>query len=99
MAVLASVFTSAGGYSSPQAFVNGLIPAMWVGVAVLGAGALTVLALPFRTSAAADARITDVEVADLVGADVAGALGVAVAAAGAPAPTDRVLALAAGEAA
>ena len=56
VAVLASVFTGAGGYGSPQEFVNGLIPAMWVGVAVLGAGALTVLALPFRVrSGAADA--------------------------------------------
>lgn len=55
VAVLASVFTGAGGYGSPQEFVNGLIPAMWVGVAVLGAGALTVLALPFRTARAVDA--------------------------------------------
>jgi EmrB/QacA subfamily drug resistance transporter len=55
VAVLASVFTGAGGYSSPQAFINGLLPAMWVGVAVLAAGALIVLALPFaaRTSVAA----------------------------------------------
>jgi EmrB/QacA subfamily drug resistance transporter len=71
VAVLASVFTGAGGYASPQAFVNGLIPALWVGVAVLAAGALTVLALPFRTQAitdvaaagavasAADATVTD----------------------------------------
>jgi EmrB/QacA subfamily drug resistance transporter len=49
VAVLASVFTGAGGYASPQAFVDGLVPALWVGVAVLGAGALTLLALPFRT--------------------------------------------------
>jgi hypothetical protein len=49
VAVLASVFTGSGGYSSPQAFVNGLIPAMWVGVAVLGMGALVALLLPFRT--------------------------------------------------
>ena len=35
VAVLASVFTGAGGYASPQAFVDGLLPAMWVGVAVL----------------------------------------------------------------
>jgi EmrB/QacA subfamily drug resistance transporter len=48
VAVLASVFTGSGGYSSPQAFVDGLLPAMWVGVAVLGAGALIVLAFPFR---------------------------------------------------
>jgi EmrB/QacA subfamily drug resistance transporter len=55
VAVLASVFTGAGGYTSPQAFINGLLPAMWVGVAVLAAGALVVLAFPFSTSAAAAA--------------------------------------------
>ncbi len=50
VAVLATVFTGSGGYASPQAFLDGLIPAIWVGVAVLGAGALIVLALPFATS-------------------------------------------------
>ncbi len=49
VAVLASVFTGAGSYASPQAFVDGLIPAMWVGVAVLAAGALVVLAFAFKT--------------------------------------------------
>jgi EmrB/QacA subfamily drug resistance transporter len=49
VAVLATVFTGSGGYASPQAFVDGLIPAIWVGVAVLGVGALIVLALPFDT--------------------------------------------------
>jgi EmrB/QacA subfamily drug resistance transporter len=64
VAVLASVFTGAGSYTSPQAFVNGLIPAMWVGVAVLGAGALTVLALPFRARAPVDVAVpTDVALA------------------------------------
>ncbi|HEV2943953.1 MAG TPA: DHA2 family efflux MFS transporter permease subunit [Solirubrobacteraceae bacterium] len=53
VAVLASVFTGAGSYASPQAFVDGLIPAMWVGVAVLAAGALVVLAFPFKTRATA----------------------------------------------
>jgi hypothetical protein len=33
--------------------VNGLIPAVWIGVAVLAAGALVVLALPFSTRVAA----------------------------------------------
>jgi EmrB/QacA subfamily drug resistance transporter len=47
VAVLASVFTGNGGYTSPHAFVSGLLPAMWVGVAVLAAGALVALALPF----------------------------------------------------
>jgi EmrB/QacA subfamily drug resistance transporter len=54
VAVLASVFTGSGGYSSPQAFVDGLVPAMWVGVAVLGAGALVALFLRFHTPRAAD---------------------------------------------
>ena len=40
ISVLATVFTSHGSYSSPQAFVDGLRPAMYVGVAVLGVGAL-----------------------------------------------------------
>jgi hypothetical protein len=56
IAVLATVFTSHGGYSSPQAFVNGLVPAMWVGVAVLGSGALLAAALPFSTRASARAQ-------------------------------------------
>jgi EmrB/QacA subfamily drug resistance transporter len=55
VAVLASVFTGAGGYASPQAFVNGLVPAVWVGVGVLAAGALVVAALPFSTRAPARA--------------------------------------------
>jgi EmrB/QacA subfamily drug resistance transporter len=49
VAVLASVFTGAGGYSSAHAFVAGVVPAMWVGVAVLALGALAVLVLPFHT--------------------------------------------------
>ena len=56
VSVLATVFTGSGGYSSPQAFVDGLLPAVWVGAAVLAAGALIVLAFPFaaRVSAAGD---------------------------------------------
>ena len=56
VAVLASVFTGAGGYGSPQSFVNGLIPAMWVGVAVLAVGALVVLLFPFRTASVAEVQ-------------------------------------------
>ncbi len=56
VAVLATVFTSHGGYASPQAYVNGLIPAIWVGAAVLGAGALIAAAVPFSTRAAAQAQ-------------------------------------------
>jgi EmrB/QacA subfamily drug resistance transporter len=53
VAVLATIFTHAGGYSSPQAFVNGLEPALWVAVGMLAAGALAVLVLPFSTKVAA----------------------------------------------
>jgi hypothetical protein len=52
VAVLASVFSSHGSYASPQAFVNGLVPAMWIGTAVLAAGALVAAALPFKARAA-----------------------------------------------
>ena len=53
IAVLATVFTSNGSYISPQAYVDGLIPAMWVGTAVLAAGALIAAAVPFSTRASA----------------------------------------------
>jgi MFS family permease len=46
IAVLATVFSSHGSYVSPVSFVHGLVPAMWVGVGVLGAGALLAAALP-----------------------------------------------------
>jgi len=46
IAVLASVFSSAGGYVSPDAFVNGLTPAVFVAAAVLAVGALAALAVP-----------------------------------------------------
>ena len=53
IAVLATVFTSHGSYVSPQAFVDGLVPSLWVGVGVLGAGALVAAVLPFSTRAVA----------------------------------------------
>jgi MFS family permease len=53
VSVLATVFASHGGYRSAQAFISGLTPAIWVGVAVLAAGALLAAALPFSTRAAA----------------------------------------------
>jgi EmrB/QacA subfamily drug resistance transporter len=53
IAVLATVFTSHGSYASPQAYVDGLVPAMWVGTAVLAVGALIAAVLPFSTRASA----------------------------------------------
>ena len=46
VAVLASIFTAQGGYESPQAYVDGLVPAVWVGAAVVAAGALAALFVP-----------------------------------------------------
>ena len=53
IALLATVFTSHGSYASPHAYVAGLTPALWVGAAVLAAGALIPLVLPFSTRASA----------------------------------------------
>src|SRR3954451_17578850 len=48
VAVLASVFSGAGGFESGQAFVAGLGPALLVGAAVLAVGALVALLVPGR---------------------------------------------------
>jgi EmrB/QacA subfamily drug resistance transporter len=61
IAVLATVFSSHGGYLSPEQFVSGLKPAMWVGVAVLAGGALLAAALPFSSRAEAAAQVGSVE--------------------------------------
>jgi hypothetical protein len=44
--VLASVFSHYGGYATAQTFVDGLVPATWIGAGVVGAGAVTSLAIP-----------------------------------------------------
>ena len=49
ISVLATVFSGAGGYVSPQNFVDGLVPAVWVGAAVLFAGALVGLLVPSKS--------------------------------------------------
>jgi EmrB/QacA subfamily drug resistance transporter len=53
IALLSTVFTSHGSYASGAAFIHGLTPAMWVGTAVLLAGALVALVFPFDTRAQA----------------------------------------------
>ncbi|HEY2771065.1 MAG TPA: DHA2 family efflux MFS transporter permease subunit [Solirubrobacteraceae bacterium] len=59
VSVLATVFTAHGSYLSPQSYVDGMVPAMWVGAAVLGAGALIAAALPFSTRASAEQHAAD----------------------------------------
>jgi hypothetical protein len=46
IAVLAAVFSANGGFTTPQAFVDGIVPALWIGVVVLAAGAAAALAVP-----------------------------------------------------
>ncbi|MCU0314042.1 MAG: MFS transporter, partial [Solirubrobacteraceae bacterium] len=46
VAVLATVFSSAGGYASPQDYVDGMTAALPVGAAVLAAGAVAALFVP-----------------------------------------------------
>ena len=49
VAVLATVFSSAGGYATPQVFTRGLIPAVLVGAGVLALGAVAALFVPGRS--------------------------------------------------
>jgi EmrB/QacA subfamily drug resistance transporter len=53
VAVLASIFASHGSYASGHAFISGIVPALWVGVAVLGAFAVLVAVVPWRVRVAA----------------------------------------------
>ena len=51
VAVLASVFSHYGGYSSGTAFVNGMTPAVYLGAAVVALGAVAVFAIKRRPKA------------------------------------------------
>ena len=46
VAVLASLFAHYGGYGTPQTFHDGLVPALWVGAAVVAVGAALALLVP-----------------------------------------------------
>jgi EmrB/QacA subfamily drug resistance transporter len=56
ISVLSTVFTSHGSYATGIDFIHGLTPAVWVGAAVLFAGALVALVLPFDTRVLAAAQ-------------------------------------------
>ena len=55
VAVLASIFAEAGGYSTPQTFVDGMSSAVYVGAAVVAAGAVAALAIRRRPPRVAEA--------------------------------------------
>jgi predicted MFS family arabinose efflux permease len=48
IAVLGSIFSANGGYSSGQAYVNGMAPAVYAGAAVVAIGAIVALLVPGR---------------------------------------------------
>jgi EmrB/QacA subfamily drug resistance transporter len=52
IAVLTAVFAANGSYVSGPEYVAGLVPAVWLGAAVVAAGALAALALPSRRASA-----------------------------------------------
>ncbi|MFJ3959484.1 MFS transporter [Streptomyces sp. NPDC090036] len=55
VAVLASVFSAQGGYESPQTFVDGTVPALWIGGGAVALAAALALLVPRKAKAAAQA--------------------------------------------
>jgi MFS family permease len=64
VAVLASVFSGSGSYASPQAYTDGMVSAVWVGAAVLAAGALVALLIPRSAGRAAPVATAPARVAE-----------------------------------
>ncbi len=59
IAILGAVFSAHGGYSTGQAFVSGLTPAVWVGAAAVAVAAGAALLLPRLRTASASAAATE----------------------------------------
>jgi EmrB/QacA subfamily drug resistance transporter len=57
VAVLSTIFAAGGSFASPAAFVDGVRPALWVGVAVVGLGALIATLVPRRERNAIPAEV------------------------------------------
>ncbi|HEX4806156.1 MAG TPA: DHA2 family efflux MFS transporter permease subunit [Conexibacter sp.] len=81
VSVLSTVFAGAGSYASPQAFVDGMTKAVWVGAGVLALGAVCALFVPGRARQA-----------EMAAASRAAGEADAARAAGAPAPAAEPLA-------
>ncbi|MCB0871097.1 MAG: MFS transporter, partial [Solirubrobacterales bacterium] len=59
VAVLSSVFAANGGFTSPQAFTDGVVAAMPIAVVVLAIGAVLSLLIPGKDKVEADAAKTE----------------------------------------
>jgi EmrB/QacA subfamily drug resistance transporter len=55
VAILASIFASTGDYGSGQAFIDGMVPAVYAGAAIVAVGALLAFAIGNRSTQRADA--------------------------------------------
>jgi len=53
VAILAAVFARGGSFQSPQAFVDGMVPAVLIGAVVVAIGAVAAFAIPRTRSASA----------------------------------------------
>ncbi len=67
VAVLAAIFSANGSYGTPQQYVDGLVPAVWAGAAVVALGALAALALPRFAAGLQAAEPSEVPIAQLEG--------------------------------
>jgi EmrB/QacA subfamily drug resistance transporter len=65
VAVLGAIFSANGSYASPQAYVDGIIPGVYVGAAVVAIGAVLAMALPGWIGRATEARPTRGDVAEV----------------------------------
>jgi hypothetical protein len=61
VAVLASVWSQYGSYASGPSFVDGMLPALWIGAAIVLAGAVAAFAIPRRARAVEAAVETPIE--------------------------------------
>ena len=53
VAILAAVFSQQGSFAGPQAFIDGMVPAVLIGAVVVAAGAVAAFAIPRGASRAA----------------------------------------------
>src|SRR5580765_5734845 len=70
VAVLASVFTANGGYSSGKAYVAGLTPALWIGAVIVALGAVAATFIPGRQPAKVPAHADELTVEAILEASV-----------------------------
>ena len=71
--MLASVFSAHGSYLSPELYVQGLVPAVWVGAAVVAVSAVAAVFIPRRVVGQVPEAGAETMVAQVGAAEEAGA--------------------------